>query len=95
MQVIGRNVHRSLIIIPRQVVVREDIYACANYSKNAESTPITKTPKENTVIPSSFASPETIAHFINEEFVIGTPIYRIEQNLHRDVILLSKQTMSN
>ncbi|WP_298882582.1 IS66 family transposase zinc-finger binding domain-containing protein [uncultured Phascolarctobacterium sp.] len=68
MQVIGKEIRKSLVIIPRQVIVREDVYytyACRNCSKNSESTPITKVPKENTVIPGGFASPEAIAHFIN------------------------------
>lgn len=98
MQVIGKEIRKSLVIIPRQVIVREDVYytyACRNCSKNSESTPITKVPKENTVIPGGFASPEAIAHFINEKFVMGTPIYRMEQNLHRDGIMLPRQTMSN
>lgn len=98
LQIIGKEIRRSLVIIPRQVIVREDVYytyACANCNKNAESTPIIKAPRENNVIPGSFASPETIAHFINEKFVMGTPIYRMEQNLHREGIILSRQTMSN
>lgn len=98
LQIIGKESRKSLVIIPRQVMVREDVYytyGCANCSKNAESTPIIKTPKENIVIPGGFASPEAIAHFINEKFVMGTPIYRMEQNLHRDGIMLSRQTMSN
>jgi hypothetical protein len=47
------------------------------------------------VIKGSFASPEAIAQIMTQKFVMGTPLYRQEQELQRNGIKLSRQTMSN
>ena len=41
-----------------------------------------KAPKEPSVIPGSFASPEAIAHIMSQKFVMTSPLYRQEQNGH-------------
>ena len=88
-------------IIPTQTVVREDIYytyACKNCSENADEgceTPITKALRKKNIIPGSFASPEAIAHIMTQKFVMGSPLYRQEQEINRKGIKLSRQTMSN
>ena len=98
---IGKEVVRTLEIIPAQTIVHEDIYytyACKNCSENADEgceTPIVKAPREKNIIPGSFATPEAIAHIMTQKFVMGSPIYRQEQEINRKGIHLSRQTMSN
>ena len=98
---IGKEVVRTLEIIPAQTVVREDIYytyACKNCSENADEgceTTIAKAPRKKNIIPGSFASPEAIAHIMTQKFVMGSPLYRQEQEINRKGIQLNRQTMSN
>lgn len=95
---IGKEVIRTLEIIPSQMVIREDIYytyACQTCNKEDTETPVVKTPKEKNIIPGSFATPEAIAHIMTQKFVMGSPLYRQEQEISRKGIHLSRQTMSN
>ena len=98
---IGKEVVRTLEIFPAQMVVREDIYytyACKNCSENADEgceTPVAKAPREKNIIPGSFATAEAIAHIMTQKFVMGSPLYRQEQEINRKGIKLSRQTMSN
>ena len=98
---IGKEVVRTLEIIPAQTIVHEDIYytyACKKCSENADEgceTPIVKAPREKNIIPGSFATPEAIAHIMTQKFVMGSPLYRQEQEINRKGIKLSRQTMSN
>ena len=98
---IGKEVVRTLEIIPAQTVVHEDIYytyACKSCSENADEgceTPVVKAPREKNIIPGSFATPEAIAHIMTQKFVMGSPLYRQEQEINRKGIQLSRQTMSN
>ena len=98
MQEIGKEVVRKLKIIPAQVVVVEHryyAYACRNCDLNDIETPVTTTEREKSVIRGSFATPEAIAHIMVQKFVMGSPLYRQEQELKRQGIPLSRQTMSN
>ena len=98
---IGKEIVRTLKMIPAQTIVREDIYytyACRKCSEEADEgceTPIVKAPHEKNIIPGSFATPEAVAHIMHQKFVMGAPIYRQEQELNRQGISLSRQTMSN
>ena len=95
---IGKEVVRTLEIIPAQMVVREDIYytyACQACNKDDIETPVVKAPREKNIIPGSFATPEAIAHIMTQKFVMGSPLYRQEQEINRKGIKLSRQTMSN
>ena len=95
---IGKEVVRTLEIIPAQMVVREDIYytyACQTCNKEDIETPVVKAPREKNIIPGSFATPEAIAHIMTQKFVMGSPLYRQEQEINRKGIHLSRQTMSN
>ena len=98
---IGKEVIRTLEIVPAQTIVREDIYytyVCKNCSETADEgceTPIVKAPREKNIIPGSFAAPEAIAHIMTQKFVMGSPLYRQEQEINRKGIKLSRQTMSN
>ena len=98
MQEIGKEVVRKLKIIPAQVVVVEHryyAYACRNCDQNGIETPVTTADSEKSVIRGSFATAEAIAHIMVQKFVMGSPLYRQEQELKRQGIPLSRQTMSN
>ena len=98
---IGKEVVRTLEIIPAQTVVREDIYytyACKSCNESADEgceTPVVKAPREKNIIPGSFATPEAVAHIMTQKFVMGSPLYRQEQEMNRKGIHLSRQTMCN
>ena len=95
---IGKEVRRSLVIIPAQVKIREDryySYACERCKKEDIRTPMVKTEKLEPVIPGSYASAEAIAHIMTQKFVMGSPLYRQEQEWNRQGVQLSRQTMSN
>ena len=98
---IGTEVVNKLRIVPAQVIVEQHVYysyACKNCAETADEgceTPIARAPHEKSVIPGSFATPEAIAHIMAQKFVMGAPIYRQEQELNRQGISLSRQTMSN
>ena len=95
---IGKEVRRRLKLIPAQAVVVEDryyTYACQNCGKDDTEMPIVKASKEPNFIPGSFATPEATAHLMVQKFVMGSPLYRQEQELKCQGIPLSRQTMSN
>lgn len=98
---IGKEVVKTLEIVPAQYIVREDIYytyACKSCGENADEgceTPVVKASREKNIIPGSFATPEAIAHIMTQKFVMGSPLYRQEQEMNRQGIQLSRQTMSN
>ena len=95
---IGKEVVKTLEIVPAQYIVREDIYytyACPNCNREDIETPVVKAPREKNIIPGSFATPEAIAHVMTQKFVMGSPLYRQEQEINRQGIQLSRQTMSN
>ena len=98
MSEIGKEVVRTLKIVPAQTIVKEDIYytyACRNCEKNDIETPVVQAPREKNIIPGGFATPEAIAHIVTQKFVMASPLYRQEQELKRMGISLSRQTMSN
>lgn len=98
MQEIGKEVRRTIIIEPAKFKIREDwyfTYACGSCKKEADETPIVKTPKDKPVISGSFASAEAIAHIMTQKFVMYAPLYRQEQEYNRSGVMLSRQTMSS
>ena len=99
LEVIGKEVKQQLVIIPAKVYIKEDIYyayACKNCERNDIETPIKKAVLQNKpVIKGSFASPEAIAHIMTQKFLMYSPLYRQEQELKRQGIELTRQTMSN
>ena len=98
LHVMGHESRRELKIIPAQAVIVEhksSTYACRSCEGNGAGVPILKAPMPAPIIKGSFASPEAVAHIMCQKFVIGTPLYRQEQEWERNGILLSRQTMSN
>lgn len=95
---IGKEVQRSLVMVPAQVKIREDwyySYACKRCDAENTETPVVKTEKDIPVISGSYASAEAIAHIMVQKFVMGSPLYRQEQEWNRQGVKLSRQTMSN
>jgi len=95
---IGTEVRRTLVMIPAQVKIREDVYftyACQNCKQTGTETPILKAEKEPPLISGSYASPEAAAHIMVQKFVMYAPLYRQEQEWNRAGVMLSRQTMSN
>lgn len=98
LHVMGRESRRELVIIPAQVKIREHIrlvYSCRDCERDECRVPIVKAPMPEAVIKGSFASPEAISRIMTQKFVMGSPLYRQEQELRSQGIALSRQTMSN
>jgi len=99
MHIMGRNTaRRELKIIPAKVSIVEHVqlvYACRTCEKDEAGVPVMKAELCEPVIKGSFAAPETIAHIMTQKFVMGTPLYRQEQDWNRNGIMISRQTMSN
>ena len=98
MQEIGTEVRETLELIPAKAVLHRDIYvnyACRNCEEKDITTPFVKTPKEPAVVPGGYATPEAVAHIAVQKFVMGSPLYRQEQEWNRQGIMLSRQTMAN
>lgn len=94
----GKDCREELKIIPaKAVIVRhvQHVYACRNCEKNAEQVPIVKADIPKPVIKGSFAASETIAHIAVQKFVMGSPLYRQQQEWTQNGIPISRQTMSN
>ncbi len=95
---IGKDVRRRLKLVPARAVVVEDwyyTYACRKCEKENTETTVAKADREPNFIPGSFATPEAAAHIMTQKFTMGSPLYRQEQELKRQGIPLSRQTMSH
>ena len=95
---IGRDVRRTLVMIPAQVMIRENIYftyACPKCKEEGTETPIRKAERLPALTPGSYASAEAVAHIMVQKFVMHVPLYRQEKEWNRAGVQLSRQTMSN
>jgi len=64
MEVIGKEVQKTLILVPAHAEIREDWYykaACTECKENNISTPITEAARISSMIPGGFASAEAVA----------------------------------
>lgn len=98
MEKIGEEIRRELVIIPAKVKVVEHhifSYACPSCKKDNIEVPVLRAEKERALIPGGFATPEAVAHVMTQKFVMGSPLYRQEQEWKKQGIDLSRQTMSN
>lgn len=94
----GEDVREELKIIPaKAVIVRHvrHVYACRSCEASSDHVPIVKADMPEPVIKGGFASPEAVSHIATQKFVMGSPLYRQEQEWMQSGILLSRQTMSN
>lgn len=67
-------------------------YACKECPENDDNVTVVEAPRPKQVIAGGFASPEAIAHIMTQKFVMGSPLYRQEQEHGLE---LSRQTMAN
>jgi len=98
LHVIGNETRKELKFIPAKAVIINHVtytYACRNCEKTSDHVPVIKAKSPNPVIKGSFASPEAVAHIAYEKFVMGSPLYRQQQDWERKGIPLSRQSMSN
>ena len=98
MEVIGKESRKTMKIIPASIVVREDVYftyACKKCEEESGEAVIRKAERLPAFLPGSFASPEAVAYLMTQKYVMYSPIYRMEQELNRMGVNLSRQTMSN
>ena len=98
MTVIGKEIRESLVFKQAEAYLRQDVYytyACQTCNKEDISTPVVKTPKEPSIIPGSYASPEAVAYIAVQKFVMCAPLYRQELDWNRKNIMISRQTMAN
>ena len=94
----AKKEYRTLIIVPALYKVRIDVcytYACKECPENGDNVTVVEATRPKQVIAGSFASPEAIAHIMTQKFVMGSPLYRQEQEFHRQGLELSRQTMAN
>ena len=94
----GEDVHEELKIIPAKAVICRHVryvYACRHCEASSDHVPIVKAEIPEPVIKGGFASPEAVAHIATQKFVMGSPLYRQEQEWALSGIRLSRQTMSN
>lgn len=98
MQEIGKEIRRTLVLVPATYFVREDhffTYACKNCKVTGTEVPIQRVKQAKPVIAGGFASPEAIAHILTQKFVMYSPLYRQEKEWQRMGLKLTRQTMSN
>lgn len=101
----GETVHemstetrRELKIIPAQVTVVEHIqhiYSCRHCEREGTETPIVTAKMPPAVFPKSLASPSSMAYIMNQKYLEGMPLYRIEKQFERLGVFLSRQTIAN
>lgn len=98
---IGKEVVKTLEIVPARFVVHEDhyfTYACKSCEKDETTdsrTQIVKTPHVPSVYPGSNASASLVAYLMSQKYMMGIPLYRMEMDFNRFGYELSRQTMSN
>ena len=103
MEAIGKDVVRSLKIIPAKFVVHEDWYmtfACKSCpgketEEDTGKTQIRKAPRVSSVYPGSNCSPAAVAYLMTQQYGMGSPLYRMEMDISRSGYPLSRQTMFN
>lgn len=98
LHVMKKEIRRELIVIPAEVKVLQherDVFACRACEKGNINTPIVPAPMPNPVFQKSMASPSSVAHVLVQKYMVGTPLYRQEQQFEQLGVSLSRQTMSN
>ena len=100
MRPIGKElVRREVKITPASVTVIEYVrhsYACEPCEKVSVDAPlIVKAELPPQVIKGSMCSPETVAHIAVQKCVMGSPLYRQEQEFKRGGIPLARQVMAS
>ena len=94
----GEELRNEIKIIPAVFTLVKHLrskYACRHCQNHEIKKPILTAPMPETAFPNSLASPSAVAYIMSQKFVEGLPLYRQEQNLLRQGLHLSRQTMAN
>lgn len=89
---------KEIKLVPAKVTVVEHkkaVYVCKNCDKTGIEANFVTAAAPKAIIDKSLASASFIAEIINQKYVLGVPLYRLEQNLKGMQINLSRQTMAN
>jgi transposase len=92
---IGEDTKEILKYSPARYYIERHVYPTYKKEREDGTTSIVSEPREETVIPKSYASAELISHVIKQKYDMGLPLYRIEQDFIKNRIPFSRQTMSN
>lgn len=100
LHVCGHQVlRRGLAYVPAQYKVVEHVqtvYSCCHCEQTNDHVPMRKSPVPAPLIPGSgVASPSLLAHIMNSKYALALPLYRQEQELARNGVTISRQTMAN
>jgi transposase len=99
MHAIGKElVRRELEFTPAKASINEYwrySYGCRDCESHAESAPVVKAPVPAPLIKGAMCAPETVAHIAVQKCVMGSPLYRQEQDWRRNGIAITRQTMAN
>lgn len=98
MRKMGENERIKVEIAPIQITVireKQDKYCCCSPDNHPLHTPIVTAPLPATVFPRSLATPSSVAYIMYLKYVMGVPLYRMEQDLAQAGFPLSRQTMAN
>lgn len=98
MHVLGHESRDEIVFVPASLKIRRHlicVYACRECEKSSDHVPILKARAPEPVIKGSFASPEAVAHIAVQKYVMGSPLYRQEQEWERKGAFISRQTMAN
>lgn len=93
-----KQIRRELCVIPAKVYVKEHIqylYTCQNCQKTGDANPVQAAHAPQPLFRNSLASPSLLASIIKRKYVDAMPLYRQEQEFHRNGLKLSRQTMAN
>lgn len=96
--VMSKEERLELKVVPAQFSVVKHVryvYACRECEKTATENQVVTAPMPNPAFPKSIASPSLVAYLMDMKYVKAVPIYRMEQDLKRQGLVLSRQTMSN
>lgn len=94
----GTEERNEIEHVPATYRIRRHIrykYACRHCQQEETTTPILVAPMLKPAFPNSLASPSAVANIMVQKFVIGTPLYRQEQQFERQGLHLTRQTMAN
>ena len=89
---------KEIKLIPAKVSVvvhKKAVYVCKNCDKNGVESNFVTAIAPKPLIDKSLVSASMLSEIISQKYVIGVPLYRIEQNLKGMQINLSRQTMAN
>lgn len=98
--VIRQETSRELRIVPAQFWVDvhiQDVCGCRHCEQHGdiEKSPVVTAPRPARAIPHGIGSPSAVAYVMEQKYVMGTPLYRLEKQWERQGIPLSRQTMAN